>query len=194
MYLQSLHSRSQELHFLRDLCPCPGYVGLWQGLSVWFSFHSNCHRSAASLSNSLKCFSSVPNNCPGLGTDPYFSSLIPLSPQVQILSCSPSSSFFPSSLYSTEFLHQSIYSFPVLRYSCPPSTDVLQDLPCLKVYSWYILAERCTPCLPTPLPSCSQLSKLIFNVMPSFSVTAYKLIHSSSYFSTLSCTYTVSQK
>ena len=33
----------------------------------------NCHRSAASLSNSLKCFSSVPNNCPGLGTDPYFS-------------------------------------------------------------------------------------------------------------------------
>ena len=95
----------------------------------------NCHRSAASLSNSLKCFSSVPNNCPGLGTDPYFSSPIPLLPQVQVLSCSPSSSFFPSFLYSTKFLHQSIYYFPVVRYSCPLSTGVLQDLLCLKVHS-----------------------------------------------------------
>ena len=123
--------------------------------------------------------------------DPYFSSPIPLPPQVQVLSCSPSSSFFPSFLYPIEFFHQSIYSFPVVRYSCPLSTGVLQDLLCLKVYSWYILAGRCTPCLATPLPSCSQLSKLVFTVMLSFSVTAYKLIHSSPYFSTLSWTYTV---
>ena len=79
----------------------------------------------------------------------------------------------------------------MVRYSCPLSTGVLQDLLCLKVYSWYILAGRCTPCLPTPLPSCSQLSMLVFTVMLSFSVTAYKLIHSSPYFSTLSWTYTV---
>ena len=133
--LQSPFSSSQPLCILGCLRPCPGYIVLWQGLSAWFLPLSECHRSAAALSNGLKCFSSVPNNCPGLGTDPYFSSPIPLPPQVQILSCSPSSSFFPSSLYSTEFLHQSIYSFPVLRYSCPPSTDVLQDLQCLKVYS-----------------------------------------------------------
>lgn len=30
------------------------YVGLWYGLSVWFSLHSDHHRSTASL-NSLRC-------------------------------------------------------------------------------------------------------------------------------------------
>ena len=31
--LQSLNCSSQLLHLLGDLCPCPGYVWLWQGLS-----------------------------------------------------------------------------------------------------------------------------------------------------------------
>ena len=31
---------------------------------VWFSLHSKCHRSAASLSDSVRCFPSVPNNFP----------------------------------------------------------------------------------------------------------------------------------
>ena len=51
-------------------------------------------------------------------------------------------------------LRGSIYSLPVVRYSCLLSAGVLQDLLCLKVYSWWIRGERCTPRLPTPLPSC----------------------------------------
>ena len=43
---------------------------------VWFSFHSDCRRSAAALSSSLKCFSFVPI-APMWGSDPCFSSLIP---------------------------------------------------------------------------------------------------------------------
>ena len=65
--LQSLWSSSQPLHFLGDLHTCVGYVWLWQVLSMWFSFHSACHRSADALSNSLKCFSSVSSNCPDVG-------------------------------------------------------------------------------------------------------------------------------
>ena len=57
--LQSLCCSSQLLHSPGDLCPCPVYVWLLQGLSVWFSFYSDCHRSAVALSNSLKCFSTV---------------------------------------------------------------------------------------------------------------------------------------
>ena len=52
-------------------------------------------------------------------------------------------------------LHGSIYYFPLVRYSCPLSEGVLPVLLCLKVYSWYIYEERCTPHPPTPLPSCS---------------------------------------
>ena len=50
---------------------------------------------------------------------------------------------------------RSIYSFLLVRYSCPLSAGVLHALLCLKVYSWCICGERCTPCPPTPLPSCS---------------------------------------
>ena len=65
--LQSLCSSSQLLHFLGDLHPCLGYVWLGQGLFVLSSLHLACHGSAASLSNSLKCFPTVPNNCPDVG-------------------------------------------------------------------------------------------------------------------------------
>ena len=58
--VQTLHSSSQPLHVLGDLRPCPGYIGLWQSLSVWFSFHSDCHRSAAAFSCSLHCPNILP--------------------------------------------------------------------------------------------------------------------------------------
>ena len=48
-----------------------------------------------------------------------------------------------------------ISSFPLVRYSCLLSADVLHALLCLKAYPWCIRAERCTPCSPTPPPSCS---------------------------------------
>ena len=52
-------------------------------------------------------------------------------------------------------LHRPIYSFLLVRYSCLLSFGVLHALLCLKVYSWCICGERCTPHTPTPPPSCS---------------------------------------
>ena len=45
-------------------------------------------------------------------------------------------------------LRDSIYPFPVVRFSA----GVLQDLLCLEVYSWHIRGERCTPLVPTLPP------------------------------------------
>ena len=64
---------------------------------------------------------------------------------------------FPLVPSSYQDLHGSIYYFPLVRYSCPLSTGVPRELLCLKVYSWCIHGERCTPCPPAPLPSCSLL-------------------------------------
>ena len=58
---------------------------------------------------------------------------------------------------SYRVLRGSIYSFPPVRCFYLLSTGVLHALLCLKVYSWCIHGERCTPCPPTPLPSCSSL-------------------------------------
>ena len=60
---------------------------------VWFSLHSECHRSAASLSDSVKCFPSVPNTFPDVGILPLLQ--FP-HPQVQVQSRSFSSFFLPS--------------------------------------------------------------------------------------------------
>ena len=81
-----------------NLCPCPGYVGLQQGLSVWFLFHSACHRSASALSNSFKCSSTVPNNFPDVGIDPCLRFLTPWV-EVRLFMLL----FFPFFLHPTEF-------------------------------------------------------------------------------------------
>ena len=86
-----------------DLRSCLGYVGPWPRLSGWLSLHSDCHRSAALLSNSLKCFPSVPADCPGC-RGPIPASLPTTAPpnphahQVHSLS-----SFVPSFLHPTRF-------------------------------------------------------------------------------------------
>ena len=46
--LQSLFQLSAAKHS-RGLCLSVIYVGLWHGLLLWLSLHSNCNRSAASL-------------------------------------------------------------------------------------------------------------------------------------------------
>ena len=56
---------------------------------------------------------------------------------------SPSSSILPS-------LCGSIYSFLLVRNSCPLSAGVLHALLGLMVYSWGEERETCTPCLSTP--------------------------------------------
>ena len=70
--------------------------------------------------------------------------------------------FFPLAPWSYWVLCGSIYSFPVVRYPCLLSAGVLQALLCLKVYSWCIRGERCTPRPASPLPSCS-LPVAVFN-------------------------------
>ena len=54
------------------------------------------------------------------------------------------------------------YSFPLASYSCLLSAGVLHALLCLKVYSWCVCGERCTPHPPTPLPSCSSNVRQFF--------------------------------
>ena len=64
--------------------------------------------------------------------------------------------FSPLVPSSYQVFRGSIYSFPLVRYSCPLSAGVLHVLLCLKVSSWCICGESCTPRPPTLLPSCSQ--------------------------------------
>ena len=61
--------------------------------------------------------------------------------------------FFPLVPLSYQVLRGSIYSFPLVRSSCLLSAGVLHALLCLKVYSWCIHGERCTPRPPTLPPS-----------------------------------------
>ena len=44
---------------------------------------------------------------------------------------------------------------------------------CLKVYSWYIRVERCTPHPPTPPPSCSSLKAIFYSIWNIFVVIWY---------------------
>ena len=61
----------------------------------------------------------------------------------------------PPAPLSYRVLHGSIYSFPLVRYSCLLSAGVLHAFLCLRVYFWCIHGERYTPHPPTPLLSCS---------------------------------------
>ena len=113
---------------------------------------------------SLKCFSSDSGNCPSVGIGPLlqFPHLPRAGPVLLTLL------FSPLVLSSYWVLRGPIYSFPLIRYSYPLSAGVLYALLCLKVYSWCIPGERCTPRPPTPPPSCfptlscSFLFQLIF--------------------------------
>ena len=80
---------------------------------------------------SLKCFSSDSDICLDVGIGPLlqFPYLLRAGPVLLILLFSP---LVPSSY---QVLHGSIYSFPLVRYSCPLSAGVLHALLCLKGYS-----------------------------------------------------------
>ena len=138
----SLGSSSQPLRLPGDLRPCPGCVWLRQGLS---DSQTSC------FTLSLKYFSSDSDNCPHVGIGRLLQ-CPHLPKEFSVLLTLPFSRLVPSFF---RVLRGSIYSFPVVRYFCPLSAGILQTLLCLKVYSWCIYGERCTPCPPTPLPSCS---------------------------------------
>ena len=117
--------------------------------TVWFSLHLGCHRSAVSVS-ALSVSRLTQTVVPMWGWNPWFSSST-LCGQVQSYKHSLVFSLVPSSY---RVLCGSIYSFPLVVYSCPLSAGVLHALPCLKVCSWCIRGERCTPCPPSSPPSC----------------------------------------
>ena len=98
----------------------------------------------------LKCFSSDSDNCSSVGIGPLLQFPHPprAGPVLLTLLLSP---LVP---LCYRVLHGSIHSFPLVRYSCLLSAGVLHAFLCLKVYSWCIHRERCTPRPPTPLPSC----------------------------------------
>ena len=125
---QSLSSSSQPLHLPRDLRPCPGYVGLRQGLSVLIPLRLS---QLSCFTLSLKCFSSDSDNCPDVGIGPLlqFPHLPRAGPALLTLP------FFPLVPSSYRVLRGSMYSFPLVRYSCPHSAGVLHALLCLRVYS-----------------------------------------------------------
>ena len=90
---------------------------------------------------SLKCFSSDSDNCPDIGIGPLLQFPHPpnTGPVLLTLLFSP---LVPSSY---QVLRGSMYSFSLVRHSCPLSAGVLHVVLCLKMYSWCICGERCTP-------------------------------------------------
>ena len=81
---------------------------------------------------SLKCFFSGSDNCPAVGIGPLVQFPHPLKADPVLLTLL----FPPIVPLSYRVLCGSFaYSFPLVRYSCLLSTDVLHALLCLKVYS-----------------------------------------------------------
>ena len=145
---QSLNSSSKPLCFPGYLCPCWGYVWLWRG-QILIPFRLP---QISCFTLSLKCFSSDSENCPIMGIGPLLQ--FPHQPREgPVLLTLLFSPLVPSSY---RVLRGPIYSFPLVRYSCLLSAGVLHALLCLKVYSWCIRGERCSPHPATPL-SCSLL-------------------------------------
>ena len=109
--------------------------------TVWVSFHLGCHRSAVSLS-ALNVSSLTQTVALLWGSDPLLQFPYPPRAGPVLLTLL----FFPLSPSSYRVLHGSIYSFPLVRYSCLLSTVVLNALLGLKVYSWCIHGDKCIPC------------------------------------------------
>ena len=115
------------------------------GRTVWFSFYLGCHRSAVSLS-AINVSPLTQTIAPVWGSVPALQRAGPVL--ITLL-------FFPLVPSSYWVLYGCIYSFLVVRSSCLLSAGVPHAHLCLKVCSWCIHAERCTPHPPTPLPPCS---------------------------------------
>ena len=121
---QSLRSTSQLLPPPGDQCSCLVY-GCGKACLILIPF-----RLPQISCFSLKCFSDS-ESCPTVGIGPLLQFPHPLraGPVLLTLLFSP---LVPSSY---QVLCDSIYSFPLVRYSCLLSAGVLHALLCLKVYS-----------------------------------------------------------
>ena len=83
---------------------------------------------------SLKCFSSDSDDCPDVGTAPLLQFQHPLRAGLVLATLL----LFPQVPSSYRVLHGSMYSFPLVRYSCLLSAGVLHALLWLKIYSWCV--------------------------------------------------------
>ena len=150
---QSPNFSSQLLLLIEDLRPVRGMYGCSKDCLILILFRLP---QISCFTLSLKCFSSDSDNCPAVGIRPLLQFSHPLRAGPVLLTLL----FFPPVPLFYRLLHGSIYSFPLVKYSCPLSAGVLNALLCLKVYSWCIHGERYTPCTPTPPPSCSSMHEL----------------------------------
>ena len=123
-----LNSSSLSLHLPGDPHPCLEYVWLQQGPSDVQLFRVP---QISCFTLSLKCFSSDSDSCPNLGIRPLLQFPHPLRAGPFLLKLL----FFPLVSLSYQVLCESIYSFPLVRYSCLHSAGVLHALLCLMVYS-----------------------------------------------------------
>ena len=146
----SLNSSSQPLHLPGNLRPCLHMYGWGKVCLILISFRL---LQISCFILSLKCFSSDSNNFPDVGIGPL--PQLPHPPRTG--SVLTTLLFSPLVLSSYRVMCGSIYSFPLVRYACLLSAGVLNALLCLKVYSWCIHGERCTPHPSTPPPSCLSL-------------------------------------
>ena len=144
--LQSLNSSSQLLTFQGTSIPVWGMYGCCKDCLILIPIRLP---QISCVTLSLKCFFSDSDSCPdvGIGLMLQFPHLPRAGPVLLTLL------FFPLVPSCYWLLHGSIYSFPLVRYSCPLSAGVRHAFLCLKVYSWCICGEKYTPRLPTPLPS-----------------------------------------
>ena len=99
---------------------------------------------------SLKCFSSDSDSLPAVGIAPLLQ--FPNQPRAGPVLLTLL--IFPLVPLSYKVLCGSIFSFPLVRYSCLLSAGVLHALLCIH-------GERFTPHPPTPPPYCSPLLLLI---------------------------------
>ena len=123
---QSLNSSSQPLRLPGECVPVRGMYGCGKDCLILIPF-----RLPQISCFSLQCFSSDSDNCPAswIGSLLQFPHLPRAGPAVLRLLFLP---YVPSSY---QVLRWTVYSFPLVRYSCPLSAGVLHVLLCLKVYS-----------------------------------------------------------
>ena len=124
----SPNASSKPLHLPGDPPTCRGMYGCDKDCLILIPFRLlqiNC------FTLSLKCFSSDSDNFPDMGIGPLLQ--FPYPPRAApVLLTLPFSPLVSSSCW---VLRGSIYSFPLVRYSCCLSAGFLNVLLCLKVYS-----------------------------------------------------------
>ena len=115
---QFLNSSSQPLHLPGHLIPTWGTYGCGKDCLILIPFRLP---QISCFTLSLKCFSSDSDNCPHVGIGPLlqFPHWLRTGPVLLTLL------FFPLVPLYYRVLHGSIYSFPLVRYSCPLSAGVL---------------------------------------------------------------------